>query len=73
MSEFVMPSNVTLISQTKQLKAMHTFIRDKNSTREEFILYGDRIIRLLLEATLDLLPFEEKTVTTPTMTEYQGI
>jgi hypothetical protein len=35
---------------------------------DQFIFYSDRLIRLLIEEGLNCLPFEEKTVTTPTGT-----
>ncbi|GAA3747358.1 uracil phosphoribosyltransferase [Salinactinospora qingdaonensis] len=65
-------SNVHLLPQTNQLRAMHTIIRDKNATREDFVFYSRRIIRLLLEAAIDLLPFDKHEVTTPVGETYQG-
>jgi hypothetical protein len=38
-----------VIPQTPQLVALHTIIRDKNASREDFIFYSDRLIRLLVE------------------------
>jgi uracil phosphoribosyltransferase len=52
---------------------LHTIIRDKNTKREDFIFYSDRLIRLLIEEGLSYLPFREKTVTTPTGAHYKGV
>uniref|UniRef100_A0A6B2LI59 uracil phosphoribosyltransferase n=1 Tax=Arcella intermedia TaxID=1963864 RepID=A0A6B2LI59_9EUKA len=52
---------------------MHTIIRDRNTSREDFIFYSDRLIRLLIEHALSLLPSREKVVTTPTGSQFQGI
>ncbi|MFF8974897.1 uracil phosphoribosyltransferase [Streptomyces sp. NPDC014995] len=64
--------NVHLLPQTDQLRAIHTIIRDKDCTREDFVFYSRRVIRLLLEAGMDLLPFTKKDITTPVGATYQG-
>ncbi|WP_010472006.1 MULTISPECIES: uracil phosphoribosyltransferase [Streptomyces] len=65
--------NVHTLPQTDQLRAMHTVIRDRDCAREDFVFYSRRIIRLLLEAASDLLPFNKKEVTTPVGATYQGL
>jgi hypothetical protein len=45
---------------------MHTIIRDRATSKNDFVFYADRLIRLVVEAGLGYLPFEEKAVTTPT-------
>ncbi|MET9454288.1 uracil phosphoribosyltransferase [Streptomyces canus] len=65
--------NVHLLPQTDQLRAIHTIIRDKDCTREDFVFHSRRVIRQLLEAGLDLLPFTKKDVTTPVGTTYHGL
>lgn len=64
---------VHLLPQTRQLRAMHTVIRDREANRADFVFYSSRIIRLLVEAALDLLPFEEYAVTTPVGATYSGL
>ena len=59
--------------QTNQLKLLHTHIRNKDSTREDFVFYADRLIRLIVEEALSLLPIANVTVTTPTGTPYEGV
>jgi uracil phosphoribosyltransferase len=65
--------NVHLLPQTDQLRAMHTIIRDRDARREDFVFYSGRIIRLLLEAGLNLLPFERHDVTTQVGRTYEGL
>ncbi len=65
--------NVHLLPQTNQLRALHTVIRDRDARREDFVFYSERIIRMLVEAGLDLLPFEERIVETPVGREYHGL
>lgn len=66
------PESFHILKQTNQLRGLLTFIRDSNTKRDDFIFYSNRIIRLLIEEALNLLPFNEKVVTTPTNAEYQG-
>ncbi|MFG2296227.1 uracil phosphoribosyltransferase [Streptomyces sp. NPDC048603] len=65
--------HVHQLPQTDQLRAMHTIIRDRTASREDFVFYSRRIIRLLLESALDLLPFEKQEVTTPVGETYHGL
>jgi uracil phosphoribosyltransferase len=65
--------NVHLLPQTKQLRALHTVIRDRTARREDFVFYAGRIIRLLMETGLDLLPFEPCEVETPVGRKYDGL
>lgn len=58
---------------TNQLRGLHTIIRDQETCRADFVFYSERLIRLLIEAGLDLLPFEQYDVTTPTGKTYKGV
>ena len=40
---------VRVLPQTAQLRAMMTIIRDRDTGRDDFVFYSDRIIRLLVE------------------------
>ncbi|MER7967471.1 uracil phosphoribosyltransferase [Streptomyces sp. NPDC096080] len=66
-------SGVHLLPQTDQLRALHTVVRDRDARREDFVFYAGRIIRLLTEAALNLLPFEPYEVTTPVGRTYRGL
>ena len=64
--------NIFELNYTPQLKALYTFIRDRNTKRKEFIFYSDRIIRLLIEEGLNLLPIRSKIIETPTGSKFNG-
>lgn len=66
-------NNVYLLPQSRQLRAMHTVIRQRGARREDFVFYAGRIIRMLIEAGLDLLPFEEQDIQTPVGETYHGL
>lgn len=67
-----MPDNLFVLPTTPQIKGLHTFIRNANTPRDEFIFYSKRLIRLVIEYGLGLLPFKEVTVETPQGIAYQG-
>jgi len=63
---------IITLKQTGQLKASYSIIRDKNTSREDFIFYSDRIIRLLVEEALNLLPVDSVKIITPTGASITG-
>ena len=65
--------NLYVMEETNQLRGLHTIIRDQETCRADFVFYSERLIRLLIEAGLDLLPFERYDVTTPTGKTYKGV
>uniref|UniRef100_A0A8B9BMM2 Uridine-cytidine kinase n=1 Tax=Anser brachyrhynchus TaxID=132585 RepID=A0A8B9BMM2_9AVES len=46
--------------------------RNKDTTRDEFIFYSKRLMRLLIEHALSFLPLKSVTVETPQGTTYEG-
>ncbi|XP_075224538.1 uridine-cytidine kinase-like lethal (2) k01209 [Lycorma delicatula] len=67
-----LPNSLYLLPETPQIKGLHTFIRNKDTPRDEFIFYSKRLIRLVIEFALSLLPFKEIVVETPQGMLYQG-
>ena len=68
-----MPETFYLMEQTAQIKYLHTIVRyfsleilmsnplsfrNKDTDRDEFIFYSKRLMRILIEYALSLLPFE---------------
>lgn len=67
-----MPDSLYLLPSTPQIKGLHTFIRNQDTPRDEFIFYSKRLIRLVIEYALGLLPFKEVEVDTPQGVTYKG-
>ncbi|XP_055628550.1 uridine-cytidine kinase-like 1 [Toxorhynchites rutilus septentrionalis] len=67
-----MPESLKLLPTTPQAKGLHTFIRNAGTPRDEFIFYSKRLIRLVLEYALSLLPFKNVQVETPQNVVYEG-
>ncbi|CAH1372658.1 uridine-cytidine kinase-like 1 [Tenebrio molitor] len=66
------PDTVKLLPTTPQIRGLHTFIRNKDTPRDEFIFYSKRLIRLVIEYTLSLMRFNDKIVETPQGVQYKG-
>ncbi|KAI8425914.1 hypothetical protein MSG28_004921 [Choristoneura fumiferana] len=67
------PDSLYLLKDTPQVQGLHTFIRNKDTPRDEFIFYSKRLMRLVIEFALSLLPYSERTVATPQGFSYKGI
>lgn len=48
------------------LKELQTILRDKSTSRSDFKFYADRLIRLVIEESLNQLPYSDCSVVTPT-------
>ncbi|KAF3860584.1 hypothetical protein F7725_000839 [Dissostichus mawsoni] len=51
-----LPQTLSVLDSTPQVKGMHTIIRNKETSRDEFIFYSKRLMRLLIERALSFLP-----------------
>uniref|UniRef100_A0A8C4QAH6 Uridine-cytidine kinase n=1 Tax=Eptatretus burgeri TaxID=7764 RepID=A0A8C4QAH6_EPTBU len=67
-----LPATLSVLESTPQVCGMHTIIRNKDTSRDEFIFYSKRLMRLLIEHVLSFLPFRSVTVETPQGTTYEG-
>lgn len=65
-------SSFIVLPQTPQLKGIYTILRDEKTSREDFIFVVDRLATFLIEKAMELLPYKEKVVVTPTETECSG-
>ncbi|XP_070591085.1 uridine-cytidine kinase-like 1 [Erythrolamprus reginae] len=67
-----LPATLSVLESTPQVRGMHTIIRNKDTSRDEFIFYSKRLMRLLIEHALSFLPLKPVTVETPQGTIYDG-
>uniref|UniRef100_U5EHG6 Uracil phosphoribosyltransferase homolog n=1 Tax=Corethrella appendiculata TaxID=1370023 RepID=U5EHG6_9DIPT len=65
--------NFKILECNDQIKELQTIIRDRNTTRSDFKFYADRLIRLVIEESLNQLPYSECSVLTPTGAIYDGL
>ncbi|XP_049874217.1 uridine-cytidine kinase-like 1 isoform X2 [Pectinophora gossypiella] len=66
------PDSLYVLKDTPQVQGLHTFIRNKDTPRDEFIFYSKRLMRLVIEFALSLLPYSEHCVDTPQGFTYKG-
>lgn len=67
-----LPRTLTIVPQTPQVRGLHTFIRNRKTSRDEFIFYSDRLMRILIENAMNFMPFKDITVTTPAGESFCG-
>nr|CAB3267525.1 uracil phosphoribosyltransferase homolog [Phallusia mammillata] len=67
------PPQLRLVAVNDQIRRLQTILRDKNSTRSEFVFSADRLIRIVIEESLNLLPYSSKIVQTSCGHPYEGI
>lgn len=66
-------SRIIKLPSGRQLKAINTILLNKNTKRDEFIFYFDRLATMLLNVALDCLNYEEYSLTTPQGHELKGL
>ncbi|KAF9065590.1 armadillo/beta-catenin/plakoglobin [Rhodocollybia butyracea] len=57
--------NLMILPSTSQLKGIFTILRSKDTSRQDFIFFTDRLSTILVEHALQLLPYSPHLVTTP--------
>jgi len=69
-----LPPSVHVMDQkSPQIQVMATTLRDRTTTRDSFIFAADRMSRIIIEKALNLTPFTEQVVPTPTGCNYNGV
>lgn len=53
-------------------QGIHTILRDKDCSREDFIHFSTRLSTIIVEEALKMLPYSAQSVTTPTGCDYDG-
>jgi len=53
-------------------QGIYTVLRDRTSTRQDFIFFTDRLATMLVETAMEKLPYREVTIGTPTGVQTKG-
>ncbi|KAI8818539.1 uridine-cytidine kinase 1-like 1 [Fimicolochytrium jonesii] len=67
-----LPPTLLKLRPTNELKALLTIVRDRNTSRHDFIFYAERLSRVIVERSLVEVPFKPMEVTTPIGQVYHG-
>lgn len=60
-----LPETVFILEQTNQVRGIHSIVRDRKTTRGDYIFYLERLTTLIIEAAVsDVLPHRPKHVET---------
>lgn len=54
------------------VQGIYTVLRDRTSTRQDFIFFTDRLATLLVERAMEKLPYREVTIETPVGVQSKG-
>jgi uridine kinase len=57
-----LPDTVSVMEQTPQVVGMHTIIRNADVSREDFVFYSERLMRVLMEHANSFLPYSTDVV-----------
>ncbi|KAJ3164481.1 Uridine-cytidine kinase-like 1 [Geranomyces variabilis] len=69
-----LPTNLRTLKPTNELKALLTIIRDRTTSRHDFIFYAERLSRMIIERGLTELPFSSVDIPTPVPNQiYKGV
>jgi len=68
-----LPSNLYIVSDTPQVRGLQAIIRDRNADRDDFVFYSKRLMRILIEKAMSLLPFQPHSCYTPQGSKYAGV
>eukprot|EP00123_Amoebidium_parasiticum_P013472 comp21974_c0_seq1/m.31742 comp21974_c0_seq1/g.31742 ORF comp21974_c0_seq1/g.31742 comp21974_c0_seq1/m.31742 type:complete len:495 (-) comp21974_c0_seq1:783-2267(-) len=68
-----MPSTLNVLPHTKQIRGLHTIIRNRECPRDELIFYSNRLMRIAIEYVLSLMPYVPRSVVTPRNVPYHGL
>jgi len=50
------PAKLNIMPETNQIRGIHTIIRNRDTDREDFVFYSERLMRLLMEFANGFLP-----------------
>ena len=67
-----LPNSLHLVEETPQVKGLQAIIRNREADRDDFVFYSRRLMRILIEKAMSLLPFEAYTCSTHRGTNYTG-
>lgn len=65
--------NVWTLTPSPNITALHTVLRDENTSTEDFRFAMNRLVRIICSEALSFLHYQAATVTTPTQVDFNGL
>uniref|UniRef100_A0AC34QT02 Uridine kinase n=1 Tax=Panagrolaimus sp. JU765 TaxID=591449 RepID=A0AC34QT02_9BILA len=66
------PTSLRLVKETPQVLGLHTILRNSKTSRDDFIFYSDRLMRILLENATNFASYIDVDVEQPNGQIYSG-
>ena len=66
------PDNLHILRSTNQVRGCQTIVRNAQTSRDDFIFYSERLMRMTFEYALSFLPHCDSEVIMPSGQSYQG-
>jgi len=66
------PDNLHILPCTNQVRGCQTIVRNAQTSRDDFIFYSERLMRMTFEYALSFLPHCDSEVIMPSGQSYQG-
>lgn len=66
-------AGLIVMADSFQTRGLHTIIRNKDASRNDIVFYSNRLMCLLVEEALGLLPFKRQRITTGSGGTYYGV
>lgn len=68
-----LPENLHVVENTPQVRGLQAIIRDCTAERDDLVFYSKRLMRILMEKVVSLMPFVSYTCTTFDGSTYSGL
>jgi len=65
--------NVHVMPNTPFIQSLNVTLRNRETSRSDFIFTADQLLRFLCEEAISHVPYQEKTVVTPTDKPFHGL
>lgn len=65
--------NLILLDKTNQLKGIYTILINKDTPRDDFVFYFDRVATILINKALELNSFKDITIETPLNVKFDTV
>ena len=68
-----LPNNLYIVEDAPQVRGLQAIVRDSAADRDDFVFYSKRLMRILIEKAMALLPFQPYSCFTPQGSKYTGV
>lgn len=67
-----LPTNVYVMERTKNLRSIHSYVRDKTLDKDIWLFYLERLVNIVVPFALNYVRYRDADIITPTNTKFSG-